>query len=64
MSEVRACNCDPSQCKRSDRRRHVHVGDECYHPNNIHHKIKLNFVNKTNLIDENNHRRRNLVWNI
>jgi hypothetical protein len=54
MSIVRSCNCDPSQCKTSDLRKRVHVDDECYHANYIHHKIKLNFVNKTNPKDAKN----------
>lgn len=64
MSEVRACNCDPSQCKTFDNRRRVHVGDECYHSNNIHHKIKLNFVENPEVTNDDYYRRRHSAWNI
>jgi len=61
---IRACNCDYSQCKFSDHRKHVHVGDECFHPNNFHHKTSAIFVkngNKTNDID---FRRRYINWGV
>lgn len=64
MSEIRACDCDPSQCKTSDHRKRVHVDDECYHSNNIHHKIKLNLVVNNNTTNESYTRRRHLIWNV
>lgn len=64
MSEVRACNCDPSQCKTSDYRKRAHVGDECYHSNNIHHKIKPTLVKNTDTTNEDYRKRRYLTWNI
>ena len=64
MSEVRACNCDSSQCKASDHRKRVHVDDECYHQNNIHHKINLNFIKNPTMTNEDYRRRRHSIWNI
>lgn len=64
MSEVRRCNCDDSQCKTSDHRKHVHVNDECFHPNDIHHKIKINFIKNHNTANKNVLRIRQLNWNI
>lgn len=64
MSEVRVCNCDPSQCKTSDNRRRVHVGDECYHPNNIHHRINRNLVKNSNATNDEYLKRRRSIWNM
>ena len=36
---IRKYDCEYSICKTSNFRKRVHVGDECYHENNIRHKI-------------------------
>jgi hypothetical protein len=47
MSKVISiCDCEESQCKISDQKKHVHVGDECFHQNNFHHKIGIEFVKR------------------
>lgn len=56
MSKVISlCDCDYSMCKTPETRKNVHVGNECYHPNNNHHKTTVGYEknnkHKTDNID-------------
>ena len=61
---IRVCNCDYSQCKISDHKKHVHVDDECFHPNNFHHKIRAIFVKNSKPTKDIDFRRRYLNWGL
>jgi len=39
---VLRCNCDLNQCKPTNLKMRVHVGDQCFHANDIHHTIWRN----------------------
>jgi hypothetical protein len=63
MSKViSACKCKDSQCQISDQRKHVHVGDECFHPNNFHHIIGIKFVKKPKRLMNSDLNRRYFNW--
>ncbi|KAG0511805.1 MAG: hypothetical protein NPMRD1_70006 [Nitrosopumilales archaeon] len=65
MSKViRACNCDYSQCKMSDHRKHVHIGDECFHPYNIHHNTRTIFGKNSKTTNDIDFKRRYQNWGI
>ncbi len=65
MSKVISlCDCDQTKCKSFDTRKHVHVGDECFHPNDYHHKTSVDFVKKRKPTQEVDFRLRYLNWGI
>ena len=63
MSKVISlCDCDPKTCKSFDTKKHVHVGDECHHPNNNHHKRSVLFVKNSKVTKDIDFRQRYLNW--
>ena len=65
MSEIiRRCNCDYSVCVISAHRQHVHVGDECFHPNNFHHKAGIKFVKNGKTSKNIDLGRRYQIWGV
>ncbi len=63
MSKVISlCDCDHTKCKSFDTRKHVHVGDECFHPNNNHHKTSVNFLKNKKPTKDIDFRQRYLNW--
>lgn len=63
MSKVISiCDCEDSQCRLSDQRRHVHVGDDCFHPNNFHHKKGIKFVKRPKRVMNSDLDRRQFIW--
>ena len=61
---VSLCDCDQIKCKSFDIKKHVHVGDECYHPNNYHHKTNMNFVKNRKPSKDTDFNQRYLNWGI
>ena len=61
---VDVCDCEDSKCQISDQRKHVHVGDECFHPNNFHHKKGIKFVKNPRRLMNADLNRRYLNWGI
>ena len=59
---IRKCNCEYSLCQMSDQKKHVHVGDECVHPNNIHHKTGTRYVKNVNTVNDIDLRRSYQNW--
>ena len=59
---IRRCNCD-YLCKISDAKKHVHVGDDCFHPNNFHHKIGIKSV-KSQTTNDVDFERRYFNWGV
>ena len=65
MSKViSVCNCDDAQCPISYQKTQVHVGDECFHPNNFHHKTGKKFVKKSKREMNSDLERRYFNWGL
>jgi len=61
---IRGCNCDYTLCQITDHKKHVHVGDECFHQNNFHHKTGKKFVKKAKTKHGINLAERHLNWGV
>jgi hypothetical protein len=61
---ISGCNCDYSLCIISDHKKHVHVDDECFHPNNFHHKIGIKFVKNGKTKNDIDLKTRYLIWGV
>lgn len=59
---ISPCNCVDSQCIISEQKKHVHVNDECFHPNNFHHKTGVKFVKNPKRIMNTDLNRRYFNW--
>ncbi|MFB5631067.1 MAG: hypothetical protein ACE5RN_05735 [Nitrosopumilaceae archaeon] len=65
MSKViSSCDCNDVQCPISFQKKHAHVGDECFHPNNFHHKIGIKFLKKSKRIMNSDLERRYFNWGL
>ena len=61
---ISGCNCDYSLCIISDHKKHVHVDDECFHPNNFHHKTGIKFVKNGKTKNDIDLKTRYLIWGV
>ncbi len=59
---ISLCDCDHTKCKSFDNRKQVHVGDECYHPNNDHHKTSMSFLKNRKSTKAIDFRQRYINW--
>jgi len=65
MSKVISlCDCDQTKCKSFDTRKQVHVGDECFHPNNYHHKTSVSFLKNRKPTKDIDLRQRYINWGV
>lgn len=65
MSKVISlCDCEHIKCKTFDTKKNVHVGDECYHPNNNHHKTGIDFVKRAKRSMDADLNRRHYNWGV
>ena len=65
MSKVISmCDCEFSQCQIFDQKKLVHIGDECFHPNNFHHKIGKKFIKNPKRMMNSDLNRRYENWGI
>jgi hypothetical protein len=61
---ISACDCDDTQCQISYQKKHVHVGGECFHPNNFHHKTGIKFVKNPKRLMDADLERRHFNWGV
>ena len=65
MSKVISiCDCDFSKCQTFNQKKQVHVGDECFHPNNFHHKTTIEFVKRPKRLMDTDLNRRYNNWGV